>query len=324
MVKEALSRKIIRNHLQSDQADTGTTWSDAQGPVRIGRVNQVTEHDLRLPSTAVAPHFSLMLLLEGRGHFEMQGAGWCEFLAQHVYLTCSWRAFNCEDYVPAHVSFRAIFLHFPLALRAVVGETAPLGHADAEVLALPDGAAWIARLAMDAPMRRFAAALMADGLPQDWLELLRVQYQSLEMLHRTVSTLLLRDGAPALPANREPAPADRSTARSSHIASRDRRQLLEARRHIDQHLAEPLRIAEVAAACGLSESTLKTGFRQHFGSSVYDYLLQKRCELATALLKQTELSVLEVATQCGFSSTSLLARHFKARFGLTPLQVRNR
>ena len=79
----------------------------------------------------------------------------------------------------------------------------------------------------------------------------------------------------------------------------------------------------MAAACGLSESTLKTGFRVHFDSSVYDYVIQQRCLQAVRLLRDTPLSVLDVALRCGFSSASLLARHFRVHVGRTPLQVRH-
>ncbi len=329
MPRKALLRQTILNHADPAEPQTGATWSSLEGPVRVGRVSRVTEAELRLPSEAAAPHFSLLLLLEGQGHFHMPDAQdskqgrYLEFLPGHCYLSCSYQPFRCEDYVPANISFRAIFLHFPLPLRCVVEGGAPASHAAAQVLAHRDGHAWIARLAMAPAIRSFASGLMAQGLPQQPLELLQVQYRSLEILHSVVSSLLLKDAADMATAATVSAAAPPAASAQPHLSSRDRRQLLEARRFIDAHLAEPLRLADVAAACGLSESTLKTGFRVHFDSSVYDYVIQQRCLQAVRLLRDTPLSVLDVALRCGFSSASLLARHFRAHVGRTPLQVRH-
>lgn len=118
MPRKALLRQTILNHTDPAEPQTGATWSSLEGPVRVGRVSRVTEAELRLPSEAAAPHFSLLLLLEGQGHFYMPDAQeskqgrYLEFLPGHCYLSCSYQPFRCEDYVPANISFRAIFCTF--------------------------------------------------------------------------------------------------------------------------------------------------------------------------------------------------------------------
>ena len=119
-------------------------------------------------------------------------------------------------------------------------------------------------------------------------------------------------------AHHDPLQPDRSG-----LTGRDQRRLLEARRFIDDYWAEPLRLADVASACGMNATALKQGFRQMFGTSVHAHVLNGRCDQAAQLLRRTDLAKKEVARQCGFSSTSHLARHFQPRFGHTPLRYRH-
>lgn len=321
MVQAALPRKVISNHARQGGDVAGTHWSSPGGAVRLGIVDQLCAQELRMPSRQVAPHFSLMLLVEGQGHFLIDGAGApCEFRPGHGYLSCGFKPFDCEDFFPANTCFKAVFLHFPLALRDIVGRAWPVAHSGIAVHGDARRAAWLARIPLDADSQDFARALVRGGLPADALALLQVQYRALQLLHSAVSRLLLQEPA-AQPASSTigrlacPPPEPR-------ISGRDRRRLLDARRYIEEHLADPLQVPSIAAAVSLGESTLKLGFRHCFGSSVYDYVLQARCEGAAALLRTTELPVHEIARRCGFSSTSHLARQFKARFLKAPAEYR--
>jgi AraC family transcriptional regulator len=261
-----------------------------------------------------------MLLVEGQGHFLIEGAGApCEFRPGHGFLSCGFKPFDCEDFFPANTRFRAVFLHFPLALRDIVGRAWPVAHSGIAVHGHAQHAAWLARIALDAPSQDFARGLVREGLPADALALLQVQYRALQVLHTAVSRLLLQE--PAAP----PAPCAAAAPAATpgpRISGRDRRRLLDARRHIDAHLDQPLQVPAIAAAVSLGESTLKLGFRHCFGRSVYDYVLQARCEGAAALLRSTGLPIHEIARRCGFSSTSHLARQFKVRFLKTPADYR--
>jgi AraC family transcriptional regulator len=58
------------------------------------------------------------------------------------------------------------------------------------------------------------------------------------------------------------------------------------------------------------------------GIAPYQYLLQQRIERAKQLLKQTELSIVEIALDCGFSSHSHLSKQFRSFTGVTPKTYR--
>lgn len=88
------------------------------------------------------------------------------------------------------------------------------------------------------------------------------------------------------------------------------------------HAADPLTIAEVAAAVGASPSHLQRAFRAETGGTIVAYVHRLRLERARALLGESELSVLEVAAAVGFASPSHLARLFQRHLGLSPSRYR--
>jgi len=69
---------------------------------------------------------------------------------------------------------------------------------------------------------------------------------------------------------------------------------------------------------GLSESRLRTWFRQEFGLSLGRYIRETRCRQAAHRLKTEGLGVAEVAAGLGFSSAFSFSRTFKSVLGVSP------
>lgn len=84
----------------------------------------------------------------------------------------------------------------------------------------------------------------------------------------------------------------------------------------------PLAVADVAAAVGASPSHLQRAFRAHAGCSLVAFVHRLRLERAQELLRETDLSVLEVAAAVGFASQSHLARLFARHLGVSPSRYR--
>jgi AraC family transcriptional regulator len=74
--------------------------------------------------------------------------------------------------------------------------------------------------------------------------------------------------------------------------------------YIQCHLAHQIHLADLAQVTGLSQYYFSRLFRQSLGISPYKYLLQQRVEHAKKLLKKQELSILEIAYQCGFAQNN--------------------
>jgi AraC-like DNA-binding protein len=86
----------------------------------------------------------------------------------------------------------------------------------------------------------------------------------------------------------------------------------------EARIAEPLEIADLARAAGMSRYHFSRAFRAQLGLSPYQWLLQKRVEHAAALLGRRRVSVTEAAFEVGFSDLSRFARAFREQFGCAP------
>ena len=85
----------------------------------------------------------------------------------------------------------------------------------------------------------------------------------------------------------------------------------------------PIEIGEIASMLKVSHRQLDRVFRRSLGASPSHYYRDMRITRASGLLKQTGLSVGEIALACGFQSASHLSRHFKRKFDMSPNRFRN-
>ena len=100
------------------------------------------------------------------------------------------------------------------------------------------------------------------------------------------------------------------------------RHLLRAKDLADARYAEPLGVAELAHAAGLSPAHFSRAFRRAFGESPHSYLLTRRLERAAALLRTTDNSVADICVAVGLSSIGSFTTSFKRMFGSTPTNYR--
>jgi len=87
---------------------------------------------------------------------------------------------------------------------------------------------------------------------------------------------------------------------------------------MDSRAHEPLTLAEIASACGLSVSHFTRAFRQSTGAPPHRWLLRRRVDHAKALLVTTEVALGQVALACGFADQSHFTRVFRRATGASP------
>ena len=103
-----------------------------------------------------------------------------------------------------------------------------------------------------------------------------------------------------------------------------RRHFDEAIHYISEHLGEPgLSVESCASAVGCSVSALSKVFRRQLNTSVAKYIRDARLETALKLIRQGS-TVKDTCEACGFGSTETFHRAFKARYGITPGQLRGK
>ena len=100
--------------------------------------------------------------------------------------------------------------------------------------------------------------------------------------------------------------------------------LRRARDHIDQHYAEPLDLAAVAAVAGISKYHFQRLFTATYGLSPAAHQSQRRVERAQDLLRVTNLTVTEVCHAVGFTSLGSFSSRFRDLVGETPREFQRR
>lgn len=93
-------------------------------------------------------------------------------------------------------------------------------------------------------------------------------------------------------------------------------------KHIEQNLSNLSSIQEIAAEVGLNVNKLQEGFRYLFGTTVKEFIKEKRYSKIQELLVNTDLQISEISDLVGISSKSYISKIFKERTGMTPQEFR--
>ncbi len=94
--------------------------------------------------------------------------------------------------------------------------------------------------------------------------------------------------------------------------------------YLTENYHQPVNRAGIAADLNMNESHISRLFKRYSRESFNGMLKRLRMEHAVLMLKNAQLSVREVAEECGFSSSDYFIKAFKKYFGTTPLGYRNR
>lgn len=92
---------------------------------------------------------------------------------------------------------------------------------------------------------------------------------------------------------------------------------------IQRHYREELKAVDIAQAAHISERECYRLFQSGLGMTPSDFLLSVRLHQAVELLQNTDRSILEIALETGFGSSSYFGRRFKECHHMTPGQYRS-
>ncbi|MGR6469047.1 GlxA family transcriptional regulator [Rhizobium sp. PAMB 3182] len=91
---------------------------------------------------------------------------------------------------------------------------------------------------------------------------------------------------------------------------------------MENHLAEPVSLLDIADSAGLSRRQIERLFRQEMGRSPARYYLEIRLDRARHLLVQSNMPIVEVAVACGFVSASHFSKCYREVYNRSPQQER--
>lgn len=93
--------------------------------------------------------------------------------------------------------------------------------------------------------------------------------------------------------------------------------------YIDQHLAEPISLAELAEQVYLNPVYLSRAYKQITGQNLSKYIADRRLEKARSLLSNSNAKISEIAGRVGYESPAHFSRIFKKSTGMTPQEYRD-
>jgi AraC-like DNA-binding protein len=99
--------------------------------------------------------------------------------------------------------------------------------------------------------------------------------------------------------------------------------LRKADRYIYENYSRKISLKEIADAAGLSAPYFSNIFKEEMGENLTSYLNRLRVEKAGRLVTETEMSLSEVATACGFENQSWFSKIFKSFTGTSPGKYRS-
>ena len=92
--------------------------------------------------------------------------------------------------------------------------------------------------------------------------------------------------------------------------------------YIEANLSEKITLSDLAKVVNFGKFYFCHSFKNYTNMTPYDYVLQSRVKRAQKLLRSSNLSISDVALECGFGNQSHLAKHFRKKLGTTPMNYR--
>ncbi|WP_247499235.1 AraC family transcriptional regulator [Bradyrhizobium sp. 149] len=170
----------------------------------------------------------------------------------------------------------------------------------------------------DPVMQRLADALAATEATHDTHSAIMADALRLAILTRTFS----RQATGGL-AELDPADTVHEQDGTRTVRSLQNWRLKRVLQYVDKNLTSKITLQDMAAVAGLSRMHFAAQFRAATGVRPHEYLLRRRIERAQELLKQAEITLVDIALTVGFQTQAHFTTVFKRFVGDTPYQWRS-
>lgn len=206
---------------------------------------------------------------------------------------------DTETFFPAHTD---IYFTVIGVTSAVLNELLHIEHPNAllHTIGTPHSS-FLYYESMTPDMQRVLMELINSKDRKDYLIPLFCQIKVREIIYLLFSKLLCRE-----------------CGHHNRVHQADADKILKVRTAILQDLGQPPHLENLTTLAGMSETKMKSLFKQVFGDSIYNYYQSARMTEAARLLRHGGLSVSETGYQLGFSNLSHFSRLFERHHGLKP------
>jgi AraC-like DNA-binding protein len=94
--------------------------------------------------------------------------------------------------------------------------------------------------------------------------------------------------------------------------------------YIHEHYDQPLSLEDLAGRCGFNPSYFSRVFKEESGTALFEYINRLRIKGACLLLRNSNMSILEIAFAVGYNNVSFFNRYFKRIHLMSPGQYRKK
>jgi len=116
---------------------------------------------------------------------------------------------------------------------------------------------------------------------------------------------------------------DNATKRKTVRSDKDIENLQAVAAYLNNHYAYSIPTERLCRIAFMGGTKLKNAFREYYGCTITEYVLQRRMERAQQLLMETDLSISEVSKVVGYERADSFTRQFQKNIGILPREYRN-
>ena len=109
-----------------------------------------------------------------------------------------------------------------------------------------------------------------------------------------------------------------------YYSSKTKSKIIEAHKYITEHFTGEINITNLAKSYDLSVKHFRNMFKDIYGATPTQYIINMRLNLAVSLLNQNRSSIQEVAEITGFKDVYYFSRLFKKKFSVPPVKYINK
>ncbi len=113
-----------------------------------------------------------------------------------------------------------------------------------------------------------------------------------------------------------------ATRQSTNIIAVEDVLVSQALHFIRQNTSSPIQVSDVTRALRVSRNALNDKFMKVLRRSIYNEIKRVRIDLISQMLLETDLSISDIAFKLGYNNANHIARYFKQKTGISPLEYR--
>ena len=94
--------------------------------------------------------------------------------------------------------------------------------------------------------------------------------------------------------------------------------------HVSENFDDSFSLDDLASRCALNSSYFSRAFKEYVGIPLFEYINRLRIDRACHLLKNNDMTILDIAFSVGYNNISFFNRYFKRLKGVSPGEFRRR